>query len=198
MDYTWLLFRFEGRINRAKYWLVALISVIAGMFILMRSLFALADSLNDAGPTTIATWFPILFYAIAYPLIAVSTWIYAVTTIKRLHDRNKSGWWIIAFGVLPILLPDVAGRLGNSYAVFFIGLIAFVLSIWSFVETFCLRGTHGPNRFGPDPLPKVQTRPRSELRSGLRTSSGWDPFNELEMAPHSASPQPAPHVNRGA
>jgi Protein of unknown function (DUF805) len=111
----------------------------------------------------------------AYPLIAVSTWIYAATTIKRLHDRNRSGWWIIAFGVVPILLPDVAGRLGNSYAVFFIGLIAFVLSIWSFVETFCPRGTHGPNRFGPDPLPKVQTRPRSELRTGLRTSSGVGP-----------------------
>jgi len=36
--------------------------------------------------------------------------------------------------------------------VFFIGLVAFVLSVWSFVETFCLRGTGGPNRFGPDPL----------------------------------------------
>jgi uncharacterized membrane protein YhaH (DUF805 family) len=192
------LFSFEGRINRAKYWLVALISVIAGMFILMRSLFALADRVNDADPATIATVFPILFYAIAYPLIAVSTWIYAATSVKRLHDRNKSGWWIVPFCVLPILLPDVAGRLGNSYAAFFIGLIAFVLSIWSFVETFCLRGTRGPNRFRPDPLPKVQARPRSEPRTGLRTSSGWDQFAELEMAPHSASPQPASHVNRGA
>lgn len=192
------LFSFEGRINRAKYWLVASISMIVGMFILMKSLFALAGSLDGADPATIATWFPVLFYAITYPLIAVSTWIYAATSVKRLHDRNRSGWWIIPFCVLPILLPQVADWLGNSYVAFFIGLVAFVLSIWSFVELFCLRGTRGPNRFGPDPLPKEQTRPRSEQRTGLRTSSGWDQFGELEMAPHSASPQPASHVNRGA
>jgi uncharacterized membrane protein YhaH (DUF805 family) len=27
-----------------------------------------------------------------------------------------------------------------------------VLGIWGFVELGCLRGTAGPNRFGPDPL----------------------------------------------
>ncbi len=85
------LFSFEGRINRAKYWLVALAFVVGGMFIMMKSLFAIADSLSDADPATIATLLPILFYAIAYPLFAVSQWIYAATTIKRLHDRNKSG-----------------------------------------------------------------------------------------------------------
>jgi len=35
-----------------------------------------------------------------------------------------------------MLLPEVAHRLDQPYAVFFIGLIGFVLSIWSFVETF--------------------------------------------------------------
>ncbi|SHK43085.1 Uncharacterized membrane protein YhaH, DUF805 family [Bradyrhizobium lablabi] len=146
------LFSFEGRINRAKYWLVALASLIIAMFIMMKSLFVLADSLREADPATIATFLPILFYAIAYPLFAVGLWTYAATTIKRLHDRNRSGWWIIPFGVLPVLLPEVAGALGQSYLALFLGTVAFVLSIWSFVETFCLRGTRGPNRFGPDPL----------------------------------------------
>jgi uncharacterized membrane protein YhaH (DUF805 family) len=146
------LFSFEGRINRAKYWLVALAFLIGGTFILMQSLFVLADGLSNADPATIATLLPILFYAIAYPLYALVTWIYAATTIKRLHDRNKSGWWIIPFGVLPVLLPEVAGWVGQSYPALFLGTVAFVLSIWSFVETFCLRGTRGPNRFGPDPL----------------------------------------------
>src|SRR5258708_39604975 len=40
------LFSFEGRINRAKYWLVALAFLIGGTFILMQSLFVLPDSLN--------------------------------------------------------------------------------------------------------------------------------------------------------
>jgi uncharacterized membrane protein YhaH (DUF805 family) len=146
------LFGFEGRINRAKYWLVALAFLIGGTFVLMQSLFVLADSLSNADAATIATLLPILFYAIAYPLCAVVTWIYAATTIKRLHDRNRSGWWIIPFGVLPALLPEVAGRVGQSYLALFLGTVALVLSIWSFVETFCLRGTRGPNRFRPDPL----------------------------------------------
>ncbi len=152
MGLTSLFFSFEGRINRAKYWLAAVIYLIGGMTFLMTSIFALADSLRGADPELIATLFPIFFYAITYPLFAVGLWALAATTIKRLRDRNKSGWWIVPYYVLPVLLPEVAGRLGQSNLAFFIGLIAFVLSVWSFVETFCLRGTRGPNRFGPDPL----------------------------------------------
>jgi uncharacterized membrane protein YhaH (DUF805 family) len=33
-----------------------------------------------------------------------------------------------------------------------LGLAAFVVSIWGLVELGFLRGTSGPNRFGPDPL----------------------------------------------
>jgi uncharacterized membrane protein YhaH (DUF805 family) len=36
--------------------------------------------------------------------------------------------------------------------VFLCGFVAFALYIWGFVEMGCLRGTVGPNRFGPDPL----------------------------------------------
>jgi len=31
-------------------------------------------------------------------------------------------------------------------------LAAFVVSVWLFVQIGFLRGTQGPNRFGPDPL----------------------------------------------
>ena len=47
---------------------------------------------------------------------------------KRWHDRDKSAWWL--------LLP----------------LIPLVGVVWTIVETGFLRGTPGPNRFGPDPL----------------------------------------------
>ena len=47
--------------------------------------------------------------------------------MRRLHDTDRSGWWLlIAF--VPLLG-------------------AIVLLIF-----FCLEGTKGPNRFGPDPL----------------------------------------------
>ncbi len=135
------LFSFEGRINRAKYWLVALVFLIGGEFILMKSLFVLADNLSDADPATIATLLPILFYAITYPLFAVSMWIYAATTIKRLHDRNKSGWWIVPFFIAPILLGKVGDWLGDSYPADFLMLVMIALSLWGFVEMLCLRGT---------------------------------------------------------
>ena len=54
----------------------------------------------------------------------------AVTT-KRWHDRDKSGWWSL------ILFVPIIG------------------AIWMLVECGVLRGTMGPNRFGPDPLAKV-------------------------------------------
>src|SRR5258708_39651622 len=114
------------------------------MFIIIYSLFATADCLIGVGPATTAPLLSILFYAIAYPLFAVSQWIYAATTIKRLHDRNKSGWWIIPFFVLPVLLREVGGRVG--VVALGLGLIAVVLGVWSLVGTFCLSGVRAPCR----------------------------------------------------
>jgi uncharacterized membrane protein YhaH (DUF805 family) len=47
---------------------------------------------------------------------------------RRWHDRDKSGWWTL------------------------IGLVPVIGAIWILVECGCLKGTDGPNRFGPDPL----------------------------------------------
>jgi uncharacterized membrane protein YhaH (DUF805 family) len=48
-------------------------------------------------------------------------------SVRRLHDIDRTGWWLL---------------LGLTI----IGI--FVLIYWA-----CLRGTPGPNRFGPDPMP---------------------------------------------
>jgi uncharacterized membrane protein YhaH (DUF805 family) len=158
MDLRSLLFSFEGRINRGKYWLAGLIFMIGAMLYLTTSIYALAGRLGDSNPASATALFPILLYAITYPLFAVGIWTYAATTIKRLHDRNRSGWWIVPFFVVPILFGKIGDRLGDSNAAFFIGLVAFVLSVWSFVETFCLKGTRGPNWFGSDPLARGNMR----------------------------------------
>jgi uncharacterized membrane protein YhaH (DUF805 family) len=46
---------------------------------------------------------------------------------RRLHDIDRTAWWLL------ILLT---------------GIGAILLVIW-----YCFKGTSGPNRFGPDPLP---------------------------------------------
>ena len=48
-----------------------------------------------------------------------------IVYIKRFHDRDKSGWWVL-IGLIPIIGP-----------------------IWLLVECGFLKGTPGPNRFGP-------------------------------------------------
>ncbi len=55
-----------------------------------------------------------------------------VVQIKRWHDRDKKGWWI------------------------FINFIPFIGTIWALVENGILKGTKGPNRFGPSRLPEEQ------------------------------------------
>ena len=55
-------------------------------------------------------------------------WISLAVGVKRWHDRNKSGWWML------IILVPVIG------------------SLWYLIECGFLKGTTGPNTYGPDPL----------------------------------------------
>jgi uncharacterized membrane protein YhaH (DUF805 family) len=88
------------------------------------------------------------------PIFIISTWCFAATSIKRLHDRDKSGWWMVLFFIVPSLLDKLWGWLNEPNTAFIVSAIGFGLSVWGFVEIFCLRGTKGPNRFGSDPLAK--------------------------------------------
>jgi len=88
------------------------------------------------------------------PVFIISVWCFAALSIKRLHDRNKSGWWMLLFFVVPSLLDKLWAWLDLPTGAFIVGLIEFGLSVWCFVEIFCLKGTKGPNRFGSDPLAK--------------------------------------------
>ncbi|MFM9526480.1 DUF805 domain-containing protein, partial [Listeria monocytogenes] len=71
-------------------------------------------------------------------------WSSFATAIKRLHDRNKSGWWVLVFWVLPAIVGAVADGLGGT-ASLALNAVSVVLSVWGFVEVGCLRGTQGPN-----------------------------------------------------
>ena len=79
-------------------------------------------------------------------------WIYLATAIKRLHDRDRSGWWIVPFFVVPGLFSQFSDLLPDSNWVLAIVLVMQISWLWGFVEMFCLRGSLGSNRFGPDPL----------------------------------------------
>jgi uncharacterized membrane protein YhaH (DUF805 family) len=85
-------------------------------------------------------------------VVVFTFWTGLATAVKRLHDRNKSGWWILVFW----LLPGVINAIGNSFgegADMLTALVGFGISVWGFIEIACLKGTTGPNDYGPDPLP---------------------------------------------
>jgi uncharacterized membrane protein YhaH (DUF805 family) len=192
MDYKWFLFSFKGRINRAKYWLAALI-ILCWMIVLLLILATLArvfgiyggplainivrisasiQLADDDAPSKVS----LLPQLVTIPLTLLFGCCYAAVSIKRLHDRNKSGWWMVPFIVATGVYGQFADRLGGSYAAAVLGFAVFILSIWGFVEMYFLKGTRGPNRFGPDPLAPRDTGPR------------WDQQSELELVPHSDGP----------
>jgi uncharacterized membrane protein YhaH (DUF805 family) len=81
------------------------------------------------------------------------SWIVVAVASKRLHDRNKSGWWLIVFILTPLIV-GAFGALTRSTALL---AVAFAFHLWSFVELGCRGGTKGGNRFGPDPRLHGQT-----------------------------------------
>lgn len=100
---------FSGRAARPEYWWFQLFLLIAG-FVL--------GVLSAALPSAIAWIATLASIALLVPGVAV--------TIRRLHDLDRTGWWLLI-----VFVP-------------LIGLI--VLFIFSLS-----RGTEGPNRFG-DPV----------------------------------------------
>lgn len=115
MDYMLLplrrYFDFSGRSQRKEYWLFVLFQWLLVLPLL--GLFAVTGGANAA--VMVTGW--IVLAALIIPMVAVQ--------VRRLHDQDRSGWWIllsvVPFGELP--------------------LIAMML----------FDGTVGGNRFGPDP-----------------------------------------------
>lgn len=105
------LLTYEGRINRQRYW--AFVLVYIGLAFVAGIVDGIVGS--DAGVVG-----ALLALVLLYPSICVS--------IKRWHDRDKSGWWVL------------------------ISLVPIIGWVWSLVECGFLKGTEGQNRFGADPL----------------------------------------------
>lgn len=115
MSYTEALFSFQGRMSRRDYWLKGAIILIP------ISLF------NNYLMYVVGTDAAINFATL---IGLVSLWPGLALSVKRLHDHDRSGWF------LATLLIPVAN---------------LVFAIWILFMVWFLRGTVGPNRFGEDP-----------------------------------------------
>jgi uncharacterized membrane protein YhaH (DUF805 family) len=103
----------DGRLPRSAYW--AYVGVFYGVCIILGGI----DEIFG-----MPEWAKAVMGLFIIPLLLVGI----IVQIKRWHDLNKSGWWIL------------------------INLICCIGHIWSIIECGCVKGTKGENRFGPDPL----------------------------------------------
>jgi uncharacterized membrane protein YhaH (DUF805 family) len=158
---------FSGRASRAEFWWFFLFLMVAYMVMWFALLGAVGvgaaagtqTPLGFIGTFGIAGIFIVLVYlALLIPSIAVQ--------VRRLHDTDRSGWWLGAFWLLYLVYLAVAfgslfsmtvpsdgsppPNMGGIAAMSIIGLVFFVYSIVLLVF-FCLSGTKGANRYGDDP-----------------------------------------------
>lgn len=129
------LLDFRGRIDRAQYWRLALLFSLVLLIVAMIVAFAGA-ALYGRGHADLT----IPFLAALVPI-----------SVRRLHDRGRSGWWLLAFFALPIILYQGTDFVGETAATMLL-LASLALQIWAAVELGFLKGASGSNRFGADPL----------------------------------------------
>lgn len=178
MDWIRSLFSFEGRYNRAKLLLAVLLTfgwhihwAIAG--VIVGDMFGLTSNPIAAAILPIPFTFAFegaqaalmsaVFMLIAtLPINIAPLWVAAASWAKRLHDRNRSGWWAVPLCGLPYLYIQfilICAQLNISIAAptlfAVLAVPVSVLSAWALIELYFMPGTEGRNRFGADPLSPI-------------------------------------------
>ena len=154
MSWGQVLFGFSGRINRGKYWFGVVFWMLAYL-VAWIVVFAVIGSRapdfssDNVGAIIAALGMGLLILVVVTIPMLISGFAIG---IKRLHDRNKSGWWILLFYFGPGVLGSLAMTSGTDAAVLVLNLASFAIAIWGLVELGFLRGTVGPNQYGTDPL----------------------------------------------
>lgn len=102
-----------------------------------------------------------LFWVVRLVFVAAGVLLAAAVT-RRLHDTGRPGWWglppLIFAAIASILFPMVMEQAMQSeeFAVApFLLLMAnnmfYLASLIGLIVLLCLKGTPGPNRYGPEP-----------------------------------------------
>jgi uncharacterized membrane protein YhaH (DUF805 family) len=131
-------FDYSGRSRRMEYWSYALFT-----FVLQWLVGGAEDVLGlrsggRGGPIQ-----PLLLLALVIPGLAVS--------VRRLHDINRTGWWLIMpFAPILFWIAALLGRF-NALGLFRVVMVAMLVAPLALLAMMCVPGTKGANRYGPDP-----------------------------------------------
>jgi uncharacterized membrane protein YhaH (DUF805 family) len=152
---------FSGRSRRMEYWMFQLFMFLVYMAMVVLMIVLGGGAIMSGGdPTALAAaGGAALIVGLLYLLFALAMFIPALAvSVRRLHDTDRSGWWILAplSGYVIMFIgaamaaaspdnPGIGGVLAMVGMVAVIGL-AIMLLVFMFLE-----GTRGPNRYGADP-----------------------------------------------
>ena len=132
MPWNQFLFLLDGRIIRTSWWLRFVVPV----WLILLDFTVIAGPMPD-----------LVVAAAALTLTGVLLWLAIAVSVKRYHDHDRSGWFLL------------------------VALIPMLGSFWVLIELGLLRGTRGPYRFGPDPrrplVEKSATEPLCERSAGV-------------------------------
>ncbi|WP_372928571.1 DUF805 domain-containing protein [Methyloceanibacter sp.] len=144
MDLQYLFASFDGRLNRAKWWVgVVILAIISLAFGLIIELIFGGGFFGGFLATLVAL---VLFFP-TYALCA-----------KRFQDRDKPGKTAL-YGLVPSLLAglfDAWGMTGTPAELNGLGWLCMLVNLgvglWFLIDLGILKGTPGPNNYGGDPL----------------------------------------------
>lgn len=105
------LLKFDGRIRRMGWWIAGIATGIVSTIV---------ENIRDSDVSIIVT--------LVFGIIAIIFWLIGISlSVRRFHDLNKSGWWLL------------------------INLIPFIGWLITFVMLGFMPGDQKSNNFGPPP-----------------------------------------------
>ena len=129
-------FNWQDRACRSEFWWFYLATVAIGII----------ASLFNA--------IPLIGQVIALVINIAIWWLSTVAAIRRLHDIDKSDFWLLlpAGASIVGIIMIVMGVLGGSDLLFALGFIVALGGSGYMIFLLVQPGTPGPNKYGPNPL----------------------------------------------
>ncbi len=138
------MFSTAGRLNRKGWWLIQLAANTTTVIA-----YPLSLAFKIIGNGSPLWW---LLWSLATGTIGLALLVTNVASIRRLHDRNKSGWWLLLFVALiwlPLITAAISYRADKEIAIVLFGF-SFLSLIWYISELGIMAGTVGANNYGEE------------------------------------------------
>ncbi len=135
----WRCFDFAGRSRRKEFWFF-----VVPLIVVMASIVGVIGSagLGDRGDIANAASKALAGVGLMALIPTLSL------IVRRLHDQDRSGWLVLVWAVpmlawiMAMVMPSLADPMIGRAMLIAFGTVLIVMSI---------KGTQGPNKFGPDP-----------------------------------------------